>query len=97
MFTIKEKRNTIIELLNALLKEPQMRSFLFRTRFERAMIKTKVLAQETNDCVLENCANDSLLKIRSIVDKSNNTSDGILRSFVILEPDIKKIIKILEA
>lgn len=97
MFTIKEKRKTIIELLNALLKEPQMRSFLFRTRFERAMIKTKVLAQETNDCVLENCANDSLLKIRSIVDKSNNTSDGILRSFVILEPDIKKIIKILEA
>lgn len=97
MFTIKEKRNIIIELLNALLKEPQMRPFLFRTRFERAMIKTKVLAQETNDCVLENCASDSLLKIRSIVDKSNNTSDGILRSFVILEPDIKKIIKMLEA
>ena len=95
MYSIDDRRIQAVEALKRLLSDSKARPFLFRTRYERTMIKLQSLAREMGDEALEKNAVDSLKKMRNIVDKSNSTSDGVLRSFVILEPEIKKFMAIL--
>ena len=91
-----DKRQTqAIEALQQLLNDSKIRPFLFRTRFERTMIKVQSLARTTGDVMLEGCAKDAIRKMRSIVDKSNCTADGVLTSFIVLKPDISNVIELL--
>lgn len=92
MLNIMERKDQLIVALANLLNDSKTRPFLFRTRFERTMIKTQTLAKAMNDIDLEQQAIDALNKMKCIVDKSNSTSDGILRSFIVLEPDIRSLL-----
>ena len=92
MTTISEREIQIYNALESLLTDSKKQPFLFRTRFERTMIKLRCFARQNNNIDMEHQAIECLNKIRSIVDKSNTTSDGILRSFIVLEPDIKNIL-----
>lgn len=96
MTNIIERKNQVAVALSNLLDDSKMRPFLFRTRFERTMIKVQSLAKMLNDEDLEHQAADSLNKMRCIVDKSNSTSDGVLRSFIVLEPDIRSLLSRLD-
>lgn len=95
MISISERKNQATSALLSLLEDSKARPFLFRTRFERTMIKLQSFARLVNDRTLEQEAANSLSKMRSIVDKSNSTSDGVLRSFVVLEDDIRSLLIIL--
>lgn len=87
--------NYLKESIEDLINTPNMRPFLFRTRFERNMIRILKYAQETNRKELYNLAEEALGKMREIVDKSNTTVDGELRSHSLLENDMKAILNIL--
>jgi hypothetical protein len=95
MINILERKNQTTSALLSLLDDSKARPFLFRTRFERTMIKLQSFARLVNDKTLEAEALNSLYKMRSIVDKSNSTSDGVLRSFVILEDDIRALLNMI--
>lgn len=95
MMNILERKNQATSALLSLLEDSKARPFLFRTRFERTMIKLHSFARLVNDNMLEAEALNSLNKMRSIVDKSNSTSDGVLRSFVILEDDIRALLNMI--
>ena len=60
------------------------------------MIRLVSLAKDLDDKDLEQYANNALSKMRNIVDKSNSTSDGVLRSFTILESDICFLLNCLD-
>ena len=96
MISISERKNQATSALLSLLENSKARPFLFRTRFERTMIKLQSFARLVNDRTLEQEAANSLSKMRSIVDKSNSTSDGVLRSFGVLEDDIRSLLIILD-
>ena len=81
-------RNT----LNLLAQTPNMRPFLFRTRFERSMIRLASYGKEIQSGELCELANKSLAKLYSIVDKSNTTPDGELRSRSLLLSNIYEIL-----
>lgn len=95
MMNILERKNQATSALLSLLEDSKARPFLFRTRFERTMIKLHSFARLVNDNMLEAEALNSLNKMRSIVDKSNSTSDGVLRSFDILEDDIRALLNMI--
>ena len=89
------KREAIISLLNELLDGSQTRPYLFRTRFERSMLRTLNYANEIGNIELYDAANKSLNKLKFITDKSNTTSCGMLRSYVLLEDDMKHMIALV--
>lgn len=94
---VEERKKHMVESLHQLLSDSKTRPFLFRTRFERTMIRVKSAAKETGNFELELLASNALEKLKSIIDKSNSTPDGVLRSFLILEPDIKRLLEVLNA
>ena len=85
-------KSALQESLTLLATTPNMRPFLFRTRFERTMFRLSAYAQNTHQSELYTLANHSLDKIRAIVDKSNTTADGELRSHSLLIEDIETIL-----
>lgn len=95
-FSVDKRQAQAMAALQQLLLDSRTRPFLFRTRFERTMIKVQSLAKTTGDVVLEDCAKAAIAKMRSIVDKSNCTADGILTSFIVLKPDISNVIELLK-
>ena len=78
-----------------LLENPNIRPYLFRTRFERSMIRIIKYAQKTNSELLYETASKSLEKLKSITDKSNTTSCGMLRSYTLLEDNIKQLVNLI--
>ena len=80
------------ESLTQLADTPDMRPFLFRTRFERSMIRLSAYAEDRQQYELLDLANRSLNKMRAIVDKSNTTADGELNSYRVLIDDIRTIL-----
>ena len=91
----KNNRETIIRLLNELLESSQIRPYLFRTRFERSMLRILNYANENGNTVLYEAANKSLNKLKFITDKSNTTSCGMLRSYVLLENDMRQMLSLV--
>lgn len=85
-------KDTIKDSLTLLLTESDTRPFLFRTRFERTMLRTIKYAEAENNYELCDLAKKALFKMKEIVDKSNTTADGQLRSFILLEEDISQLI-----
>ena len=84
--------NTMKDSILSLINNPTMRPFLFRTRFERSMIRVSKYALETDQSELYNLATCALDKMHSIVDKSNTTGDGVLLSYCLLVDDMKKVL-----
>lgn len=95
MNMITTKQN-LINALNQLICTPNMRPFLFRTRFERNMIRLISYAKELHHEDLLDLAQSSLDKMRNIIDKSNTTSDGILRSYTLLQDDMERMLFYLQ-
>ena len=91
----KTNRETILNSLNELLKSSNIRPYLFRTRFERNMLRTLNYANETGNTELYEVTNKSLKKLKFITDKSNTTSCGMLRSYVLLEDDMRQILSLV--
>ena len=92
---LKKNRDVIVQSLNVLLENPNIRPYLFRTRFERNMMRIMKYATDINDLNLYSVAKSSLSKLSYIVDKSNTTSTGMLRSYVILKDNIEELLKIV--
>ena len=87
--------NTAVDLretLSMLAQTPNMRPFLFRTRFERSMVRLSAYAKENQNVELFELAEQSLEKLYSIVDKSNTTPDGELRSHSLLLSNMQEIL-----
>ena len=89
---ITDTKSALRESLTQLATTPNMRPFLFRTRFERNMIRLSAYAKDTHQPELYTLATHSLNKIRAIVDKSNTTADGGLHSYNLLIGDIQEIL-----
>lgn len=76
--------DNIIKLQNA-------SPYLFRTKLERSLNHTvKFAKMENNNHLLEVC-NGIIYKLQYISDQSNQTSDGCLRSFIVLKQDILSV------
>ena len=91
MFSNQNQIEQIRKSIDGLLNNPQQRAFLFRTRFERAMIRLANYASSIGDLELKKRAEESREKLLNIIDKSNTTSDGALRSYILLEDDLREI------
>jgi hypothetical protein len=77
--------------LNALLTLQRSRPYVFRTRLERALIRTCHYAKDSSrDDVLYYC-DQIQKKLKCVSDQSNQTSDGTLKSFTFLESDIRNL------
>ena len=92
---VKSSRDTIVSSLNELLESSTIRPYLFRTRFERNMLRILNYANEVGNTALYDAANKSLNKMKFISDKSNTTSCGMLRSYVLLEDDMRQILALV--
>lgn len=96
MNTMTTKQN-LEKTLNLLIDSHNMRPFLFRTRFERIMIRLIAYANETEQTVLADLVESSLDKMKAIIDKSNTTSDGTLRSYILLQDDMRQILQYIQS
>lgn len=76
-----------IDILNMRRISP----YVFRTRLERVLNHTVTYANMEKNIKLKKMCNEILEKLKYISDQSNQTSDGILNSFVVLENDMKNI------
>lgn len=85
---MKKEMKIIWEELKTMNK---VRPYVFKTRLNRAILKTKRYGQEENDVSLISLCEQLEQKLRYISDQSNQTSDGELRSFLVLKDDIEKI------
>lgn len=92
---MKQNKEVIVNLLENLLCSSNIRPYLFRTRFERNMLRTIKYAEEMNNDMLCDLAKKSLNKLKSITDKSNTTSCGMLRSYALLENDLRKMLLVV--
>lgn len=90
---LTDTKSALQESLTLLATTPNMRPFLFRTRFERTMIRLSAYAENTHQPELYALASHSLNKIRAIVDKSNTTADGELHSHSLLIEDIQAMLR----
>jgi len=59
------------------------------------MLRTLKYATEIGNTELYEAANRSLNKLKFITDKSNTTSCGMLRSYVLLEDDMKQMLALV--
>lgn len=84
------KKTVILELEN-LINSHNIRPYVFRTRLERVLMRASILAveQAQEDTLL--IINDIKDKLNYISDQSNQTSDGTVKSFCFLEPDLKSL------
>lgn len=83
----------IKEKLAKLINAPSSKPFLFRTRFERTMLQIINFAKANNNENLYDMSSKCLEKMKGICDKSNMTSDGLLRSYCLLLDDMKEILE----
>ena len=90
----KELKSMRIKLLQEWIDILNMRRispYVFRTRLERVLNHTVTYANMEKNIKLKKMCNEILEKLKYISDQSNQTSDGILNSFVVLENDMKNI------
>ena len=67
MNRLTDTKSSLQESLNLLATKPNMRPFLFRTRFERTMVRLLAYTDETPQPQLPALAEHSLNTIRAIV------------------------------
>lgn len=84
-----------IEEINALFNLKN-RPYLFRTRLERILIRLEAQAKELNDENVLSLCSELMDKLKCISDKSNQTADGTLKSFIYLKEDLINLNKKIE-
>lgn len=85
-------RENMINMWNEIYSMSKSRPYVFKTRLERALLKTKKYCGITQCNLLYSLCMELSEKMTYISDNSNHTSDGELRSYIVLKDDIKKII-----
>lgn len=83
-------------LWSDLLQDNKVRPYVFKTRLQRAIVETKKYCEEKRERELWVQIENLEDKMKYISDQSNQTSDGELRSYLILKDDIEKIEKKLQ-
>lgn len=78
-----------IKEIEKLFETKNGRPYLFRTRLERLIIRLRVQAKHDEN-ILDIC-NKIYDKLQCISDKSNQTPEGTLKSFVYIEEDLIKL------
>ena len=81
--------------LNGLLELSNTRPYVFRTRFDRVLEKLQLISQKEIRTDIEKQCLKIKEKMMYISDQSNQTSDGTLKSFVILKGDIENLLKLV--
>lgn len=81
------KKNLFAEWDNILTMKKST-PYVFRTRLERTINLTLKHSRENGNKDLFDMANKMLEKLQYISDQSNQTSDGCLNSFLVLEDDM---------
>lgn len=76
---------------NDILQLEKSSPYVFRTRLERVINKTKKYANKIADSELELLCDRISEKLCYISDQSNQTSDGCLNSFILLKSDIMNV------
>jgi len=66
--------------------------YLFRTRLERTINHSIIYARETKNASLQELGENIKCKLKYISDQSNQTSDGMLNSYLILKIDMNKML-----
>lgn len=71
-------REKMMTLWGELLNMNKVRPYVFRTRLNRVILKTKRYGYETNNVLLQDMCSELEHKMSLISDQSNQTSDGKL-------------------
>ncbi|WMJ90285.1 hypothetical protein [Anaerocolumna sp. MB42-C2] len=69
--------------------------YVFRTRLERTLNHSLRYAKEIENKELEDICDNMKDKLRYISDQSNQTSDGMLNSYVVLQEYINEALKLV--
>jgi hypothetical protein len=89
----KEQKLMENELTN-LLTLKDSRPYVFRTRLERTLERVYKYSDNEGFTKMRDLCLEIKSKLNYISDQSNQTSDGSLKSFLFLESDIKKLLKL---
>ncbi len=65
--------------------------YVFRTRLERILKHTLKYAKNSNDSLLNKLCERINDKLKYISDQSNQTTDGILVSYTVLQQDFERV------
>lgn len=84
-------QKTMITIWDELMEMSKVRPYVFKTRLHRAIIQTQKYGNEKNNGKLMELCQQLEDKMRFISDQSNQTSDGELRSYLVLKEDMQKI------
>lgn len=84
-------QKTMTTIWDELMEMSKCRPYVFKTRLQRAIIQTRKYSVEENNGRLMELCQQLEEKLRFISDQSNQTSDGELRSFLVLREDMLKI------
>lgn len=85
-------KSSLTQSLSILASDPHMSPFLFRTRFERCMIRLSDYAQKNQQPELFNLAVASQNKMNLMSNRSNTTMEGELWSHALLVDDIQQML-----
>lgn len=88
-------RELILSEIEGLLKSEHLSPYIFRTRFERSMLRVISWAKENSLEDIENISTNLKEKLHLISNQSNPNSDGSLKSFKYLQKDIIQLKKCL--
>lgn len=92
---MQQKNDMVLEWQDV-LNSSVVRPYIFRTRFERALLRTITYAKVNSLINIEKQCKMMETKLSFISDHSNQTSDGTLQSFKALEDDMNKLMTIIK-
>ena len=84
-------REKMITIWDELVQMNKVRPYVFKTRLQRAILRTTKYGMEQDDTSLQQLCEKLEHKLAFISDQSNQTSDGELRSYLILKEDMEQI------
>lgn len=92
--------NIIHQELKKVLASGNISPYIFRTRLERTLIRVSKLSEHLHDPnlikeIVQTCQ-DMRRKLNYISDKSNQTPEGTLSSYILLRDDIIGLLKKVE-
>ncbi len=90
------KYKNSIHDLDVLFDLKNRQPYLFRTRLERTLIRLEEQAKKQNDIEMLDFCYEIMTKLNCISDKSNQTPEGTLKSFILLEEDLTKLRRMVE-
>lgn len=84
-------KKIIFQEVKDILGMKNERPYVFRTRVERGMLRIAKLSEKEGLNEIESLSKEIKDKLNFMSDKSNQTSDGTLQSYMFLKDDLCKI------